>query len=210
MTSTMVSSTPFCSRFKGLKLLFAALTLSALASAAHAGGIAVEKAELRRVDDNYQPVANFNVTLNPTVEQALTHGVALYFISEFSLVRHRWYWLNTVVAQDEQVIKLSYNTLTRQYRITHGSLFQNFNNLDDALLTLGHQSFNPFSAAALRSGVVYAASVRMRLDLTQLPKPLQINALVNTDWDMDSDLYNWEVNASSPASLARGSAPEPR
>ncbi len=210
MTSTMVSSTPFCSRYKGLRLLFAALLLSALATAAHAGGIAVEKAELRRADNIYQPVADFTVTLTPNVEQALTHGVALYFISEFSLVRHRWYWLNTVVAQDEQTVKLSYNALTRQYRITHGSLFQNFNNLDDALRTLGHLSFNPFPAAALRPGVVYVASVRMRLDLTQLPKPLQINALVNTDWDMDSDLYRWEVNPSSPASLASAGAPEPR
>ncbi len=205
----MVSSTPFCSRYKGLKLLFAALLLSALAPAAHAGGITVEKAELRRVDSNYQPVADFTVTLNPNVEQALTHGVALYFISEFSLVRHRWYWLNTVMAQDEQIVKLSYNALTRQYRLTHGSLFQNFNNLDDALHTLGHQSFNPFPASSLRSGVGYSATVRMRLDLTQLPKPLQINALVNTDWDMDSDLYLWEVNPSSSASLASG-ALEPR
>jgi hypothetical protein len=202
MTSTMVSSTPFCAKFRGLQLLFAALMLSALATAALAGSLAVEKAELRRADNFYQPVADFNVTLTPVVEQALTHGVALYFIGEFSLVRHRWYWLDEVVAQDEQTVKLSYNALTRQYRITHGSLFQNFNNLDDALRTLGHQSFNQVHVTSLRSGAVYVASVRMRLDPTQLPKPLQINALVNTDWDLDSDWHHWEVNLTSSAALA--------
>ncbi|HEY5994495.1 MAG TPA: DUF4390 domain-containing protein [Gallionellaceae bacterium] len=185
-----------------MRLLFAALTLSVLACAAYAGGLAVEKAELRRADSIYQPVADFTVTLNPVVEQALTHGVALYFISEFSLVRHRWYWLDEIVAQDEQTVRLSYNALTRQYRISHGSLFQNFNNLDDALRTLGHQSFTQFPALSLKSGAVYAASVRMHLDPTQLPKPLQINALVNTDWDMDSGWYRWEVNLAAAVSLA--------
>ncbi len=204
MTSTMVSSTPFCIKSKGLRLLLAALLLSALVPDALAGGIAVEKAELRRTDNIYQPVANFTITLNPVVEQALTHGVALYFTGEFSLVRHRWYWLDAVVAQEEQTIRLSYNALTRQYRLTHGSLFQNFNNLDDALLTLGHQSFTQIPAASLKSGASYVASVRMQLDLTQLPKPLQINALVNTDWDMDSDWHTWGVN------LTPASAPETR
>ena len=144
------------------------------------------------------------------VEQALTHGVALYFIGEFSLVRHRWYWLDEVVAQDEQTVRLSFNALTRQYRITHGSLFQNFNNLDDALRTLGHHSFAQVPAMPLRSSTAYVASVRMHLDHTQLPKPLQINALVNTDWEMDSGWYRWEVNLSSSVSLAGSSAPEPQ
>lgn len=190
--------------------MFAALMLAALAPVALAGGLTVEKAELRRTDNTYQPVADFTVTLNPVVEQALTHGVALYFVGEFSLVRHRWYWLDEVVAQDEQTVRLSYNALTRQYRITHGSLFQNFNNLDDALRTLGHHSFAQVPALPLKSGVAYVASVRMHLDPTQLPKPLQINALVNTDWEMDSGWYRWEVNLSSSAPPTGGGEPEPR
>jgi len=198
----MAFSTPFCTSMpKGLQLLFAAMLLVACIPAAHAGGIGVDKAELRRAGESYQPVADFTVTLNPVVEQALTHGVALYFTGEFTLVRHRWYWLDEVVTQDEQTVRLSYNALTRQYRITHGSLFQNFSNLDDALHTLGHQSFAQFGAQSLKPGTSYIASVRMRLDPSQLPKPLQINALVNTDWDMDSDWHRWEVNLPHPESV---------
>jgi len=132
------------------------------------------------------------------VEQALTHGVPLYFTSEFTLIHPRWYWLNEVVAQDEQTVRLSYNALTRQYRINYGSLFQNFGSLDDALHILGHQAFAQFHALLLKPGTSYVASVRMHLDLTQLPKPLQINALVNTDWSLDSDWYRWNVNADIP------------
>lgn len=186
------------SRRDGLRVLLAALLFCA-GAAAHAGGIAVDKAELRRIDENYQPVADFTVTPNSVVEQALTHGVPLYFTSEFTLIRHRWYWLNDVVAQDEQTVRLSYNALTRQYRITYGALFQNFGSLDDALRVLGHRVFDQFQARSLKPGARYVASVRMHLDLSQLPKPLQINALVNTDWGLDSDWHQWTMGADTPA-----------
>ncbi len=180
---------------KGLRLLFGAPLLAASIPAAHAGAIVVDRAELRRLEENFQPVADFGVTLTSGVEQALTHGVPLYFTCEFTLIRERWYWLDEVVAQDEQTVRLSYNALTRQYRIGHGSLFQNFSSLDDALHILGHQAFSKFQADGLKPGIPYVASVRMHLDLTQLPKPLQINALVNTDWSLDSDWYRWTVGA---------------
>lgn len=33
----------------------------------------------------------------------------------------------------------------------------------------------------------------MRLDVTQLPKPLQVNALTNEDWNLESEPYRWEI-----------------
>ena len=41
---------------------------------------------------------------------------------------------------------------------------------------------------------VYQAGLRMRLDLAQLPKPLQVNALASKDWNLDSEWYRWNVN----------------
>ncbi|MEJ1959606.1 MAG: DUF4390 domain-containing protein [Nitrosomonadales bacterium] len=143
-------------------------------------------------------------------EQALEQGVPLYFNGEFTLTRPRWYWMDEKVIQSEQVIKLSYNTLTRQYRITRGALFQNFASLEDALRIVGHQSAAPISAEVLTGGngygsyiagklfksdKNYVASVRLRLDVTQLPKPLQVNALTSDDWNLDSDWYRWIVHA---------------
>lgn len=40
---------------------------------------------------------------------------------------------------------------------------------------------------------VYQAGLRMRLDLAQLPKPLQVNALASKDWNLDSEWYRWNV-----------------
>ena len=187
-------------------------------SSAYAEGIEVRKAEAHFFDGSYQLSADFDLRLNFVVEQALVQGVPLYFVSEFSLTYPRWYWLDEVVTQSEQTIKLSYNNLTRQYRITRGALFQNFASLDDALRIVGHQSSAPIPAELLKggggyiseklqniSGKVlgkdsnYVAAVRMRLDVTQLPKPLQVNALASDDWNLDSDWYRWIVRPDTPA-----------
>ena len=183
---------------------------------AYAGGIAVQKAEARFADNSYQLSADFVISFNSLIDQALTRGIPLYFISEFTLTRPRWYWLDEVVTQSEQTIKLSYNTLTRQYRITRGSLFQNFSSLDDALRIIGHQSAPPIDAALLRQdeGYIamllpkkdgdYIAAARMRLDVTQLPKPLQVNALATEDWSLDSDWFRWIVRPAAAISAADG------
>jgi len=172
---------------------------------AAAEGIEVRKAEAHFSDDSYQLSADFNLRFKFVVEQALEQGVPLYFICEFSLTHPRWYWLEESVAQSEQTIKLSYNTLTRQYRITRGALFQNFASLDEALRIVGHLSADPIPAELFKDGGGfisekllkkdnnYVAAVRLRLDVTQLPKPLQVNALTSDDWSLDSDWYRWIV-----------------
>ena len=185
-------------------VFFLSSVLSPLSSAI-AEGIDVKKAEARYSGDSYQLSADFDIHFNAVVDQALNRGVSLYFISEFSLIRPRWYWLDEMVAQSEQTTRLTYNALTRQYRIARGPLFQNFSSLDDALRVIGRQSAAPIDAALFRDddGYIaailpdkdgdYIAAVRMRLDVTQLPKPLQVNALATEDWSLDSDWYRWIV-----------------
>lgn len=218
MTSMTASSTPSCTNMhsfggparrtlRGLAralrsallaaCLLATPLLATIAPPAFAGEITAQKVELRWAEDKLQPVADFSVTLNPLVEQALTHGVPLYFTGEFSLIHHRWYWLNDVVSRNELTVKLSYNALTRQYRVSYGAIYQNFASLDDALHLLGHQAFDVFPADAIEKGVKYVLSVRMYLDLQQLPKPLQINALVNTDWEIDSGWRTWDLKLAA-------------
>lgn len=170
--------------------------------AATADGIAVRKAEIRMTDEGYQLTANFDIRLSLLIEQALTHGVTLNFVSEFTLTRSRWYWLDEVANRTEQTTKLSYSALTRQYRIKRGNLFQNFASLDDALRVLGNQSSYPipadllnrnsgYIASLLKSNSNYTAFARMRLDVAQLPKPLQVNALTSDEWKLDSEGYSW-------------------
>jgi len=188
-----------------------------LATAAYAEGISVNKAEVRLTEDGYQLSASYDISLTEVMQQALSRGIPLYFVGEFSLIRPRWYWLDQEVFQAEQTIKLSYNVLTRQYRISRGSLFQNFTSLEDALNILARQNSTIIPAKLLKKeeGYIaewtewirrqgnYFAAVRLRLDNTQLPKLLQMNALSGSDWTLNSDWYRWEI---SPAEMAAGKA----
>ena len=207
-------------RLAQLKILVRSLLVYCLAFCVMhpvcAEGIEVYKAEARFTDNSYQLSADFAINFNYVVDQALTRGVPLYFISEFTLIRPRWYWLEEVVGQSEQTTKLSYNMLTRQYRVARGSLFQNFSSLGDALRVIGRQSAAPIDASLLTRGEGYLAAIlpkkdgdyiaatRMRLDVSQLPKPLQVNALATTDWSLDSDWYRWIVRPSAAISAAEG------
>lgn len=201
MTGMMASITPYCTRLHKqlyrLWLWAPLLLLCFSMPAAYADGIAVDKVDVRVSDNSYQVAADFGIKLNFVVEQALTHGVPIYFTSEFTLTRPRWYWLDEEIAHSEQTTKLSYNILTRQYRITRGALFQNFDSLDEVLRLLGHQAFAPVASAQITAQTDYVAAVRLRLDVTQLPKPLQVNALATQDWDIDSGWYRWKIRASA-------------
>jgi len=182
-----------------------------------ADGISVRKAEIRVVEDGYQLAANFDIRLSLLLEQALTHGISLNFASELKLTRSRWYWLDEVATKTEETTKLSYNALTRQYRIKRGTIFQNFTSLDDALRALGNQSSNiipselfnkndGYIASLLTTRPDYTAYARMKLDISQLPKPLQVNALTSDEWKLDSEAYSWKL-APEEISQARKVAP---
>ncbi|MCR4299676.1 MAG: DUF4390 domain-containing protein [Gallionella sp.] len=163
---------------------------------ASAEGISVNKAEARLSEDGYQLSASYNVNLTFAAQQALERGVPLYFVGEFLLTRPRWYWLDEEIFQSEHTVKLSYNVLTRQYRISRGALFQNFASLEDALNILARQSSTVIPAEVVSKDGSYIAAARLRLDVAQLPKLLQVNALTGKDWTLNSDWYRWVINTA--------------
>lgn len=213
MTNMTVFSMHYCiNKYKSMHLMLVCFACISLNSAlAVADGISVRKAEIRLTGEGYQLTANYDIKLTLVLEQALTHGITLNFVSTFTLTKFRWYWLNEVATETEQTTKLSYSALTRQYRIKRGSIFQTFENLDDALRSLGNQSSNiipvelinksnGYIASLLTSNSNFTAYTRMRLDVSQLPKPLQVNALTSDEWKLDSDGYSWIL---LPAEIAR-------
>ncbi len=175
-----------------------ALALCALALAfgavAHAEGIEVRNAALVAGEEGYFLEADFEIALNPTLEEALNKGVPLYFLLEFEVIRPRWYWLNEKVLNNQQQYRLAYNALTRQYRLGLGSLFQNFASLSETLDFLSRvRRRQVLEPGTLTKGTTYVAGVRMRLDISQLPKPFQLNALASRDWNFGSEWHRWSV-----------------
>lgn len=187
------SSTRCCRRLDLLGALLA-LWLATAAAFAAQPGIEIKKAAVAISDDAYVLDAEFDVGLTPALEEVLNKGVPLYFALEFELIRPRWYWFNDRVVHLQQGSRLSYNALTRQYRLGVGNLHQNFSSLGETLEVMSRvrrrQEVEP---GALRKDTSYTAALRFRLDTSQLPKPFQLNTLGSRDWYVGSDWYRWTV-----------------
>ena len=190
----MVFITRCCKKCSPLLALAALVLLVSAAPAAQAEGIDVSRAALVTAEEGYFLEADFGVALNPTLEDALNKGVPLYFLLEFEIIRPRWYWFNENILDTRQQYRLSYNALTRQYRLGVGSLFQSFGALAEALDFLSRvRRRQVLEPGVLTKGNTYTAGVRMRLDVSQLPKPFQLNALASRDWNFGSEWHRWSV-----------------
>jgi hypothetical protein len=182
---------PASSRRRAVLAACAASVLLA-ASPARADSIPVNSASLRADEGDVLLSAEFGVSLTPALEQALDKGVALYFTIEFDLVRTRFLWFPEKIAQWSITYRVSYSSLTRQYRVASGPLGQAFDSLDDVERFIGHLASRPVARADdLAKGVRYEAAVRMRLDVSQLPKPFQVNALASREWQLASDWHRF-------------------
>lgn len=173
-----------------LRCLLTACLLAAACLPAAAEGVDIRHAQLESTEDGYRLAASFSFELNRGLEDALVRGIPLYFTTEISLTRPRWYWFDENTLNATQTIRIAYNVLTRQYHVgPAGSLLQqSFPTLDDALALVRRPNrWLVAEKGTLKPGDTYQVAVRMRLDVALLPKPLQITALNNSDWRLSSD-----------------------
>lgn len=171
------------------------LLLLLAATSAAAQGISIRSASLNPTEAGYALEADFAITLTPTAEEALARGLPLSFVTEFELVYPRWWTFNLwnrTICEFRTQYRLSYNALTRQYRLSFGALHQSFDSLVEALALIGRVRYAPaVRFQEVDPGQVYIAGLRLRLDTSQLPKPLQIDALGMRDWNLTSAWYRW-------------------
>jgi hypothetical protein len=170
---------------------------AAAAPPAGAEGIEVKRAALVSAEDGYFLEAEFDIALTQILEDALNKGIPLYFSLEFVLTRPRWYWFNEKVFDARQLYRVSYNALTRQYRVGVGTLYQNFASLPEAIAFLSRVRLRDIAEpGALPKGASYVAELRLRLDASQLPRPFQVSAVGSRDWNVSSDWYRWTVTVT--------------
>lgn len=140
--------------------------------------------------------ADFSLALTPQLEDAVNKGVALYFLVEFELTRPRWYWWDERAAVATQTHRLSYYALTRQYRVLLNGVPFAFPTLAEALDAMSRlRGWRVMPRDRVRPGTSYDGWLRLRLDTNQLPKPFQLSALTNRDWNPQSE---WKRFAFAP------------
>ena len=181
---------PCCRKI--LNALFLSAFLLLASSLAWATDISIREPRLQSHEEGYTLAADFNINFNPRLEEAVNKGIILYFLVDFELTRARWYWLDEQVVQRSKTFQLSYHALTRQYRLSTGALHQSYASLDDVLRVLSRlRGWQVLEKNEFKIDQNYLAGVQMRLDLTQMPKTFQVNALSNKDWNLSSGWARW-------------------
>ncbi|SEP06841.1 protein of unknown function [Nitrosovibrio sp. Nv6] len=175
----------------------ALLTMALLpAATAHAeGSIKITSVKLETAEEGYQFDADFEIVLNHKLEYALEKGIVLYFVTELNIMNSRWYWLDERIGHSRVREGLSYFALTRQYRLSRGTLSQNFATLKEALQALSRVRNRPISVSSeLKQDTEYTMELRMRLDISALPKPFQVETLGGSkEWDLSSGILRWST-----------------
>ncbi|HEY5580954.1 MAG TPA: DUF4390 domain-containing protein [Rhodoferax sp.] len=158
----------------------------------------ISSIKVERAGDAIVLSASVQFELSTAVEDALLKGVAMIFVAEADILRERWYWTNKKVVHAERHLRLAYQPLTRRWRlnvasgqITNGgfgvALNQNFDTLPDALAAMQRLSrWKIAEVSDIDLGQRHMVEFRFGLDMFQLPRPLRIGTLGQTDWDISA------------------------
>ncbi|AVP58955.1 DUF4390 domain-containing protein [Pulveribacter suum] len=138
--------------------------------------------------------AAWRLDLPSLVETALYQGIAMHFVAEAQVLRPRWYWSDRMVARATRYLRLSYQPLTRRWRLVQASsaqdltglgmaLGQSFDELPEALAAMQRLArWKIAEADELDDERMYEVSFQFRLDTSQLPRPLQFGTLGKPGW----------------------------
>jgi hypothetical protein len=178
-------------------LLFALLAWAVIGirpSFAQNSGADIPQLHAERSEEGVLLSANVRFELPPVIDDALAKGIPMYFVAEATLLRDRWYWYDKQAAQAQRFMRLSYQPLTRRWRLvvspspissTGLALGQNFDSREDALAAVQHISrWKIAEASDVEPDGRYNIDFRFRLDVSQLPRPFQIGAVGHSDWSI--------------------------
>jgi len=154
----------------------------------------ISQMRLERTEEGVFLSANVRFDLPTVVEDALLKGIPMFFVAEAELFRDRWYWYDKKLATTVRHMRLSYQPLTRRWRLHVGAspisntglgvtLGQNFDSLEEAMSALQRISrWKIADAAEIEPDSRHNVDLRFRLDMSQLPRPFQIGAVGQSDW----------------------------
>ena len=159
---------------------------------AAASSLNIKTAELVAEDEVYVLNADFDLNLSGAVEEAVNKGVPLTFLIEFQITSPRRYWFDDEIVTATNIVTISYHALSRQYLVNRDNHQQSFASLQEAKVEFSHlREWQVLEKNLLIKGENYQAALRVRLDQSKLPKPLQVDALGSEDWNIVSERYRW-------------------
>jgi hypothetical protein len=166
----------------------------------------ITQLRLERSEEGVLLSANVKFDLPGVIDDALAKGIPMFFVAEAVLFRDRWYWYDRQVAVAARHMRLSYQPLTRRWRLVVSptpignsglALGQTFDTREEALAAVQRIShWKIADAGDVDPEVRHNVDFRFRLDVSQLPRPFQIGAVGHADWNI-SVMRNQRLVAES-------------
>jgi hypothetical protein len=166
------------------------LLLSLGIGLAHAENpVQLEELVLQRSEEGIYLSTRLGFELPQSLEDALSRGLPLGFVMQSDVMKERWYWSDKLVSRTERFVRLSFQPLSKRWRVYVSaqpiqstglgvSLGQSFESLSEALLSIQRISrWRIADASVIDIANKQRLEFRFKLDLSQLPQPLQFGVL---------------------------------
>ena len=180
-----------------LSMLLLFLSLGMTPAQAETSGVQMLEFQIEKNEDGVYLNATLEFELPPSLEDALLRGMPVNFLMQATVLRDRWYWYDKRVSITERYIRISYQPLSRRWRVLQSSqpmqssglgvsLGSSYDSLKDALQAV--QKINRWKIAeigVLKTDAKQKLDFHFILDLSQLPQAMQFGNLATNDWALE-------------------------
>ncbi len=141
--------------------------------------------------------ARLQLVLSSEALEALSSGVPLTIELQMQLIRERRLWWDAGAAELAVRFELEYRPLSQRYivRNLNSGEQDSFATLYSALNNLGRiQGLPVIDDALLDRDEDYRIRVRVMLQTQQYPAPLRLLFFWRSDWQLESEWFEWRLN----------------
>ena len=143
--------------------------------------------------------ADIDLVIDGELREAAEKGVPLYFTADLEIATDRWWWFDKVMVDQQHSWRLSYNVLTRQWRVGSGDLNMPAATFEDALAYVRHiRGWAVTSVEAFEPETTYRGRLRLRLDTSRLPRPFRIDSFNSSIWSVVTPWKDFSFSISLP------------
>ena len=191
----MMDSFMHCLKKIKLSVFFSFWMILFFSSSTIAGdnSLIIKTAEISNQFEAYFLNADFDLSFNDDLDEAIKKGIPVNFIIEFELKKPRKYWFDEEVTKKTKEILLSYHALSKQFTLTESeNRLISFDNLTQAKNELKKiKNWRIFDKSQIDDTEKYSAYLLVKLDQTKLPKQLQADITSNQEWQLASKQFQW-------------------
>jgi hypothetical protein len=151
-----------------------------------AASASVQRIEPLVVSGQLMLDVDLNVQLNDRMKQALSRGVPLTFSVELEISEPRWWWFDKTIVDTSLQRRLSFNTLTRVWRVSTGDFSVIAASYEKAIELLSTvRNWPVVLSDRFEPEQTYVGAIRIRLDNAELARPLQMDS-AKEQWVLSS------------------------